>query len=423
MREQVEAIRPHRKIKGNMKTRTGTVRFDKERGAWYARVCFTDPQNGKRKEKRKYGENKTEANKLRLELVREIERGKTIHADEAAAVKPDKLRFADLARRYEEARLIPARYVGETKVAGMRNTGTPKLFLSVLNDHFGHKLVREITHADIEAFKIKRFDTPTRPTRSNQTGQRTIASVNRELECLRTVLRFAERQGWLARNPFNVGTPLINKAAETKRERVMSVDEERRLLSACAPEADNGARLHLRPIIIAAVDTGLRRGELLKMTWGDVEFDHATKGGWLRVRAINAKTGKARIAAMTQRLYDELVLLWGDSKDLNTRVFGITNHFRRAWNSACKRAKITGLRFHDLRATFATRAIQAGMPEFEVMKITGHTQKETFDRYVRPQEDRIRAIAESVELWRLKNETDLVETQQSSDCATVVYVN
>jgi len=392
-----------------MKARTGTVQFDERRGAWYARVCFTDPKTGKRKERRKYGETKTEANKLRLKLILEVEQSETIYTAEAESLKPDKLRFAELARRYEEARLIPARYVGETKIAGMRNHKTPKLFLAVLKEHFGHKLVREITHADIEAFKIKRFDTQTRPTRSNPTGQRTIASVNRELSCLRTVLRFAERQGWLARNPFNVGTPLINKVGETKRSRVMSLEEERRLLEACAPERDNGARVHLRPIIIAAVDSGIRRGELLKMTWRDVEFDHAAKTGWLRVRAINAKTGKARVAAMTRRLYEELVSLWGEGKDLDSRVFGITNHFRRAWNSACKRAGITGLNFHDCRATFATRAIQAGMPEFEVMKITGHTQKETFDRYVRPQEDRIRAIAESVEHWRVKNENDLVE--------------
>src|SRR6266508_2288705 len=248
-----------------MKARTGTVQFDGKRGACYARICFTDPKAGKRKERRKYGETKTEANKLRLKLILEVEQGETIYAAEIESLKPDKLRFSELARRYEAARLIPSRYVGETKIAGMRNHKTPKLFLAVLKDHYGHNLDRKITHAGIEAFKLKSFDTPIKPTRSNPTGQRTIASVNRELSCLRTVLRFAERQGWLARNPFNVGAPLINKAGETKRSRVMSLEEERRLLEACAPECDNGARVHLRPIIIAAVDSGLRRGELLKM--------------------------------------------------------------------------------------------------------------------------------------------------------------
>src|SRR4030095_2194601 len=234
-----------------MKTRTGTIQFDKKRGAWYARICFTDPTTGKRKEKRKYGDTKTEANKLRIELIKEVENGETAHAVEVEALKPDKLKFSERARRYEEARLIPARYVGEIKVAGMRNHKTPKLLLSILKGHFGHKLIRDITHADIEAFKLKRFDTPTRLTRSNPTGQRTIVGVNRELECLRAVLRFAERQGWLTRNPFNVGTPLINKAGETKRTRVMSLEEEKRLLEACAPDCDNGARVHLRPIIIS----------------------------------------------------------------------------------------------------------------------------------------------------------------------------
>lgn len=63
-----------------------------------------------------------------------------------------------------------------------------KAFLKTLVEHFGGKRIREITHEDIERFKLARLRLPTR-----RGTQRTIASVNRELELMRAVLRYASR--------------------------------------------------------------------------------------------------------------------------------------------------------------------------------------------------------------------------------------
>lgn len=218
---------------------------------------FTD-ESGKRRVARRYCETKTEANRKRQELVRSIEeRGEK-------AIDGDRLTFKTLAEKYKEAKLIPAEYVNKRKVAGVRSLSPSLVMLKVLVQHFGDRRVKSITHSDIEAFKLARLKTPT--VRGG--SERSIASVNRELELLRAILNFARRQDWIPKNPFNSGASLISKADETHRERVMTFEEEDRLLAAC----ETSSRKHLRPILIAAADTGMRLGELLKLKWRNVDF-------------------------------------------------------------------------------------------------------------------------------------------------------
>lgn len=78
-------------------------------------------------------------------------------------------------------------------------------------------------------------------------------------------------------------------------------------------------REHLRPLIITALDTAMRCGELLKLCWRDVDFRSRT----INILAFNTKTAKARTIGMTQRVYDELTRLWEQSpKDLDeTRIW------------------------------------------------------------------------------------------------------
>src|SRR5262249_15825948 len=109
----------------------------------------------------------------------------------------------------------------------------------------------------IEDYKAKRL-----ATKTVHGQQRGIASVNRGLEILRKVLNVAVREGWLRINPFHQGDSLISKADEKRRQRILSYEEEERLLAVCT-----GRCKHLRAIIIFEVDMGPRRGEALKLTW------------------------------------------------------------------------------------------------------------------------------------------------------------
>src|SRR5262249_941855 len=221
----------------SMKHRNGYVYRDGN--SWVARVDFTD-ESGKRRVARRYCETKTEANRKRQDLVRDIEeRGEK-------AVDGDKLTFKALADKYKETKLIPAEYVNQRKIAGVRSLAPALFAVEILVDHCGDRRLRDITHSDIEAFKLARLKVLTvRGT------TRSIASVNRELDILRAILNFALRQDWISKNPFNSGASLISKADETHRERLMTFEEEKKLLAAC--EVDS--RKHLRPILIAAVAT------------------------------------------------------------------------------------------------------------------------------------------------------------------------
>lgn len=363
-------------------------------GKWYGRVRYTGA-DGKRKDVWLPAKNKSHASEIVQKKIQELA---TVGEQ---AIEGDKIKFAHLTKIYKEKKLVPAQYVGERKVAGLRNYKTPQGFLPALLDYFGSRRINAIRFSDIEEYKLMRLNTPTKR------GQRQIASVNRELELLRAILKFAVREGWLLRSPFEMGTPLVSKADETRRERTLSHYEERQLLEACGERiityircgkqitARDKAekRKHLRALIIAALDTAMRKGELLKLIWRDVDFvSHR-----IMVKAMNSKTARARTLPMTPRLQLELEKLWQDSgQTLDELVFGIHDTVKKAWKSVCESADIAGLRFHDLRHSAITRMVQSGIPSAVVMKISGHTQHATFARYVNPDAEILANAAEAL---------------------------
>ena len=140
-------------------------------------------------------------------------------------------------------------------------------------------------------------------------------------------------------------------------------------------------------------DTGLRRNELLTLEWRDVRID--TKR--LHVRAENAKTEQPREIPLTARALAVLREL-RDAGTGQGRVFSI-NNFRKAFNTACRLAKVPDFRTHDLRHTFITRAMFAGIPKEVVLKSSGHHSDE-WKRYLNVTPDGLR------ELFRLLDGQD-----------------
>ena len=371
--------------------RTGCVVRRKDRDGWWARLAFTDA-NGKKKVVQRKVENKTEGRQLLKKMIREVEQ----HSTEI--ITGDKMKFADLARHYQIRKLTPATYQGDIKVSGLRSYKTQQRRLGTLVEHFGKQPLQKITHSDLEAFKLKRLALPT-----FRKQERSHADVNRDLQLMRIVMNYAKRQGWITQSPFERGESLISTAQERQRDRVLTRDEETRLLLACATPA----RQHLRSIVIALVDTALRRGELRSLTWSDVDFD----AGLIRVRAMIAKTAKARTVPITARLRVELNKLKADAGDpLDGQPFGVFGDFKNAFTAACKAAGIEGLRTHDLRHTATTRMIEAGMPPAQVMVITGHTDFATFRRYVSADDVAVKRAAELLDAYHLNVESEMQTT-------------
>ncbi len=255
----------------------------------YVRMQYRDA-SGKACTVRRRVADETAGRKLIKKLKKQYEQ------TGAHGLAGDRLTFRQLAKEYKERRLIPAEYHGEgagaRKIAGLRSWKSPQAFLETLIENFGGKRIRDITHDDIERFKLARLRKPTA-----RGTQRTIASVNRELELMRAVMRFASRQGYIYRSPFETGAPVISKADEARRERVLTHDEEARLLAACT-----GRRSHLHALLVCALDTAMRRGELFKLQWRDVD-SYARE---ITITAMNSKTARPRTIAMTPRVYEAL---------------------------------------------------------------------------------------------------------------------
>jgi integrase len=328
----------------------------------YARVQWTD-ENGKRRQKEKRAVNISSANQLIKKMLREIDD----YGPES--LDGDKMTFAQLAAHYKKHHLVPAQYVDGRKVAGMRSLASANTRWQVIKDFFGNKKLRSITYGDLERFKSVRIN-----TRTQHGTPRSITSVNRELEVLRNMLNVAYREGWILRNPFTLGQPIIQKAHEKKRERILTLEEEKSLLAACT-----GRRFHLRPIAIMALDTGMRRGEILTLSWGDVDL----KNGLITVQAFHSKTEQERTLKMTPRLNHELMTIYqAEPRKTDQSIFGIIDNVKKSFTSACKDAGIVGARFHDLRHTFASRLIRAGVSQAEVSRLLGHNNTRTTDRYI-----------------------------------------
>lgn len=348
-----------------MKAKKGYTYFDKSRKRWVARFQPIDPLTGERSNLKQYAKTKTEAME-KLDALKEKARNTGV-----ASVTAEKLTFADLAQQYREKKLIPAEYAGEKKIAGRRELSAPRSWMDSLVEKFGRLPLASITHSHLEEYKR---ELARRPIGTDK--QRQIASINRELEFFRTVLNYAVTNGMLVRNPFSLSKnqKLIERAAETRRERFPTFGEEMALLNLCIGEGRQG-REHLRPILIVAADTGLRRNEIFTLESADLNFRDRV----ITVRAINAKTNRSRQIPMTPRVVEELKKLC--QKNSQGKIFGGLSEVKRSFGTACRLAGIEDLHFHDFRHAFVSRSILAGVPPAVVLKASGHASDE-WKRYL-----------------------------------------
>jgi integrase len=195
--------------------------------------------------------------------------------------------------------------------------------------------------------------------RRRQAGTATKdATVNRDLSVLRHILYWGVDEQLLLTNPL----ARLKMARERRiRRQVLSVAEEILLLAA--------AKDHLRAMIIAALDTGMRRGEITSQLWEDIDFSRKL----LFVTRSKTPEGESREIPLTERLHEHLLE--------NRKDTGLVISFRdrpvrivkRTWQTALKNAGLRHIRFHDLRHTFNTRLMEAGVLQEIRMALMGHS--------------------------------------------------
>ncbi|MFY9607385.1 MAG: tyrosine-type recombinase/integrase [Blastocatellia bacterium] len=194
--------------------------------------------------------------------------------------------------------------------------------------------------------------------------QKTVsdATINRDLSVLRHILYWAVDQAILPANPF---TRLRLARERRVRRPVMSVEEELRLL-AVAPA-------HLKRIIIAALDTGMRRGEILQQRWEHVDMQRKV----VSVSRSKTPEGEAREIPLTRRLHE----LLANNEQTAGMVFTykdqpISYTIKTSWRGALSNAKLRNYRFHDLRHTHNTRLMEAGVMQEVRMALMGHQNRD-----------------------------------------------
>ena len=137
----------------------------------YVRVCYKDGL-GKSRELMRRAKDRKHARQLRKELVKQVDSAN--RGEQTTDVGTDKTSFAKIAERYEAIKLIPAKYVGDTEIAGLRSLRTPKSYLKRLVEHFRNARILSITYSQVDEYGLKRL---------KEGG--TIASANHELALLR----------------------------------------------------------------------------------------------------------------------------------------------------------------------------------------------------------------------------------------------
>lgn len=201
------------------------------------------------------------------------------------------------------------------------------------------------------------------------------STVRRDKNLLSRVVEIA-RDEWevsIDPNPFKrARMPRENPS----RERRLSQAEEVALLAACGETWSS----FIRPIVILALETAMRRGEIIGLTWERVFLSEPS------VQLVHTKTGKPRGIPLSRRAVATLQELCPTAPKggrLNGSVFpGLTaNALKLAFRRALERAKIKNFRFHDLRHEATSRFFEKGLSVMEVASITGHQDVRMLRRY------------------------------------------
>ena len=247
------------------------------------------------------------------------------------------------------------------------------------------KDLRSVTGHDIDRFKTKRLKAGIKP-----------ATVNRDLDRIRSVFSRAVEWEFLTDHPLKAVKRA--KGEDNSRARYLKPAEEKRLREALdAREVSRRASRdrhnawhtergsvghpqwhkdaftdHLMPLVLVAMNTGLRRGELFGLSWEDVNLP----GKLVTVTAGNAKSRKARHVPLNHEAVDVLKR-WKKHSGGEGLVFpgiggGRLTNVNKSWEGLVTDAKLTDFRFHDLRHDFASKLVMAGVDLNTVRELLGH---------------------------------------------------
>jgi integrase len=278
--------------------------------------------------------------------------------------------------------------------------GSPRPYhldrLKMLLPHFGEWRIGTICKPAVRDFRTAR----------HKTKKLTETTLNRDIEVLRHLLYWAGDEGFLTANPIaRIRLPKPRR----KPRVVMSLWEEDKALAAASP--------HLQDIAIAALDSGMRRNELLTQRMEHVDFDR----NLVSVTRSKTPEGDAREIPLTRRLRALLLRLRREKPQglVFTYQGRAIQRIKTAWKATIRRAGIRYIRFHDLRHTFNTRLMEAGVIQDVRKALMGHSSGgETNAMYTHVEMPVKREAIRKLEAWVEAQRKQQSETQGETHDST-----
>lgn len=222
------------------------------------------------------------------------------------------------------------------------------------------------------------------------------ATINRDIGALRAALARAVEWGSLSAHPLarmkqssEDGSAVVRYLSEEEERRLRTALADRDIARRAARDSANAWRLarnyepwtpygeytdYLTPLVLVALNTGLRRGELLQLRWRDVQLEQRV----LTVRGEGAKSGQTRHLPMNTEAHRVLKNWKPAEAEADWFVFSAgtsktpLREARKAWRGVLTKARVTAFRFHDLRHTFASKLVMASVDLNTVRELLGH---------------------------------------------------
>ena len=278
----------------------------------------------------------------------------------------------DLIQRYIDT-VLP------TKPKNARNT---KRILRWWAKEIGNHLLKEIKPSLLAQKRDKLLSTATKRGK-----QRSNSTVVRYLSSLSHAFTIAIELEWMRENPIKK----ISKPKESQgRTRFLDEQEKDLLLKACH-EIDFNI---LYPVVVLALSTGMRKGEILDLKKGNVDWSNK------RILIETSKNGESRFVPLIGHA-EELIVTKVKGHDPNSYLFTSKKHpsekayIRKHWEAALKKANLNNFRFHDLRHTAASYLAMSGANAMEIALFLGHKTLHCTKRYTHFSKGHLQKMAEN----------------------------
>ncbi len=347
-----------------------------------------------RRVRRYAGRNKEEAKTYLAKLRIAAKDGKL---EELISPKPIRDTFGEYARVLLDSAEWKAK----------RSASRNEISLKHLNRAFKDLQLADINPALVRKYITERIE-----------GGLAPATINREISLLKSVLYAAEYDGLIVSNPIR-GRRVKKLEEANSREKIilemkLTDSDLRRLVDCAVP--------HFKPILKIALITGMRRSEILKMKWKDINL----RLGTIRIPMENSKSKKERIVPIDSFLFDTLdsIEKKGEYVFMNDWTGGHRRDVREAFRAACERAEIpsgreNGLTFHDLRHLAAYRLVKS-TDIVTASKILGHSSIQMTTAYVHPSDkDKRMAIEKAAKDLFQRRQKDVNEFSTLIQEATI----